>query len=145
MKTFSVFQLLRVSAIFCILAALGAAQQTTVLHDSSTKALVRPTMAELVANATNLAALDLTSVKDALQEVATHRATNGAQQSRIGFATEVLKINQANLEAANSRITDVDVATESTQLARYNILVQAGTAMLSQANQNSQAALRLLG
>jgi flagellin len=49
------------------------------------------------------------------------------------------------LEAANSRITDVDVAEESTQLARWNILVQSGTAMLAQANQSAQVALRLLG
>jgi flagellin len=57
----------------------------------------------------------------------------------------VLATNKANLEAANSRITDVDVAEESTSLARYNILVQAGTSMLAQANQSSQSALRLLG
>ena len=54
-------------------------------------------------------------------------------------------MNKANLEAANSRITDVDVAQESTQLARWNILVQSGTAMLAQANQTPQAALKLLG
>src|SRR5256885_10510369 len=51
-------------------------------------------------------------------------------QSVLGFASEVLTINKANLEAASSRITDVDVAMESTQLARWNVLVQAGTAML---------------
>ena len=49
-----------------------------------------------------------------------------------------------NLAAANSRIKDVDVAEESTQFARYNILVQAGTAMLAQANATPQSALRLL-
>ena len=53
-------------------------------------------------------------------------------------------VNKANLEAANSRITDVDVASESTQLARWNVLVQAGTSMLAQANQSAQTALRLL-
>jgi flagellin len=73
------------------------------------------------------------------------RANNGAEQSRLGFAGEVLTVNKANLEAANSRITDVDVAQESTQLARWNILVQSGTAMLSQANQSAQVALRLIG
>jgi flagellin len=57
----------------------------------------------------------------------------------------MLTVNQQNLEAANSRIIDVDVATESTQLARANILVQAGSSMLSQANSSSQVALRLLG
>lgn len=84
-------------------------------------------------------------IKTAIQNVATMRASNGAEQSRLGFAAEVLTTNKANLEAANSRITDVDVASESTQLARWNTLVQAGTAMLSQANQSAQIALKLLG
>ena len=72
------------------------------------------------------------------------RATNGSEQSRLGFASELVTVNKANLEAANSRIIDVDVAAESTQLARWNILVQAGTAMLAQANQSPQSALKLL-
>jgi flagellin len=98
-----------------------------------------------ITTAADLASLDLNTISGALQEIATFRAENGAQQSRLGFAAEVLATNKANLEAANSRIVDVDVAEESTQLARYNILVQAGTAMLSQANQSAQSALRLIG
>lgn len=93
----------------------------------------------------NLGAISLANITSALQNVATFRATNGAEQSRLTFASEVLTVNKANLEAANSRISDVDVASESTQLARYNILVQSGTAMLSQANQSAQIALKLLG
>jgi flagellin len=57
---------------------------------------------------------------------------------------EQLGVLKDNLSAANSRIKDVDVASESTQFARYNILVQAGTAMLAQANSTPQSALRLL-
>lgn len=87
---------------------------------------------------------DLGGIQTALESVATSRANNGAAQSVLGFANEVLTVNKANLEAANSRITDVDVAQESTQLARWNILVQSGTAMLAQANQSAQGALRLL-
>jgi flagellin len=83
-------------------------------------------------------------VTDAIQNVATMRANNGAEQSRLGFASEVLTVSKANLEAANSRLIDVDVAEESTQLARWNILVQSGTAMLAQANQRSSVALRLI-
>lgn len=98
-----------------------------------------------VTDATDLQSLSLTTITSALQDVATFRATNGAQQARLGFAAEVLATNKANVEAANSRIIDVDVAEESTQLARYNILVQAGTAMLGQANQSAQSALRLIG
>ena len=93
----------------------------------------------------SLADIDLDDVTDAIQSVATFRAQNGAEQSRLGFASEVLTVNKANLEAANSRIMDVDVAEESTQLARWNVLVQSGTAMLAQANQSSQVALRLIG
>ena len=76
--------------------------------------------------------------------MATFRAANGAEQSRLGFAGELLTVNKANLEADSSRIVDVDVAQESTQLARWNVLVQAGTAMLAQANQSAQSALKLL-
>ena len=93
---------------------------------------------------TSLADIALTDITDAIQNVATMRANNGAEQSRLGFAAEVLTVNKANLESASSRITDVDVAEESTQLARWNVLVQSGTAMLAQANQSSQIALRLL-
>ena len=88
--------------------------------------------------------LALNTITAAIQNVATMRATNGAEQSRLGFASELLTTNKANLEAATSRITDVDVASESTQLARWNTLVQAGTSMLSQANQSAQTALKLL-
>lgn len=98
-----------------------------------------------VTAATDLESLSLSSITSALSDIATYRADNGAQQSRLQFASEVLTTNRANLEAANSRIMDVDVASESTQMARYNILVQAGTAMLSQANQAAQSALRLIG
>jgi flagellin len=87
---------------------------------------------------------DLEDITAAIQTVATFRANNGAEQSRLGFALEVLTVNKANLESANSRISDVDVASESTALARWNVLVQSGTAMLSQANQSAQTALKLL-
>jgi len=96
------------------------------------------------ATAANITSLALTSITSAIQNVATMRAANGAEQSRLGFANELLTTNKANLEAANSRIIDVDVAAESTQLARWNTLVQAGTSMLSQANQSAQIALKLL-
>lgn len=88
--------------------------------------------------------LSLSTITDAIQNVATMRASNGAEQSRLSFASELLTTNKANLEAANSRIMDVDVAEESTQLARFNTLVQAGTAMLAQANSSASTALRLL-
>jgi flagellin len=84
------------------------------------------------------------TIQDAIQDLATIRANNGAEQSRLTFAADMLAVNKTNLEAANSRIIDVDVADESTKLARYNILQQAGTAMLAQANQSTQSILRLI-
>jgi flagellin len=97
-----------------------------------------------ITGAADLSAVSQTNVENSIQSVATMRASNGAEQSRLGFASEVLTVNKANLEAASSRITDVDVAEESTQLARWNILTQSGTAMLAQANQSAQSAMRLL-
>jgi flagellin len=84
------------------------------------------------------------TIQTAIQNLATIRANNGAEQSRLTFAGDMLAVNKTNLEAANSRIIDVDVADESTKLARYNILQQAGTAMLAQANQATQSILRLI-
>ena len=100
---------------------------------------------DLTSGAANITATDLSVITDAIENVATLRATNGAQSSRLSFASDMLTVNKQNLEAANSRIIDVDVATESTQLARANVLVQAGSSMLSQANSSSQTALRLIG
>jgi flagellin-like hook-associated protein FlgL len=82
--------------------------------------------------------------QEALQQAADMRAQNGAEMSRINFAQDLLNINAVNLEAANSRIMDVDVAAESSQLARFQILQQAGTAMLAQANTSQQSLVRLL-
>jgi flagellin len=86
----------------------------------------------------------VTTIQAAIQNLATLRANNGAEQSRLTFAADMLAVNKTNLEAANSRILDVDIADESTKLARYNILQQAGTAMLAQANQSTQSILRLI-
>ena len=88
------------------------------------------------------AAIDL--IDTAIQNLATLRATNGSEQVRLTFAADMLAVNKTNLEAANGRITDVDIASESANLARLNILQQAGTAMLAQANQANQSILRLL-
>lgn len=90
------------------------------------------------------AASALTTVKNAITQLASDRATAGASLSRLQYTNEQLGVLKDNLSAANSRIKDVDVAEESTKYARYNILVQSGTAMLAQANAVPQSALRLL-
>ena len=80
----------------------------------------------------------------ALQNVATLRAENGGSVSRLQFSKESASLQKTNLEAANGRIMDVDIASESTRLAKYNILVQASASMLSQANATSNVAMMLL-
>jgi flagellin len=87
---------------------------------------------------------EIDTLTTAIQNLGTLRATNGSEQSRLTFAADMLAVNKTNLEAANGRITDVDIASESANLARLNILQQAGTAMLAQANQSNQSILRLL-
>jgi len=86
----------------------------------------------------------LTNVKNAINTLASDRATAGASLARLQYTTEQLGVLHDNLSAANSRIKDVDVAAESTAYARYNILVQSGTAMLAQANAMPQSVLKLL-
>lgn len=98
-----------------------------------------------IVDATALSDILISDVGTAIESIATLRSENGAQSNRLAFASDMLVINQQNLESANSRIMDVDVAEESTRLAKYNILVQAGSSMLSQANASAQIALKLLG
>lgn len=86
----------------------------------------------------------LTNVKAAITQLATDRATIGASMTRLSYTSDQLGVLSDNLSAANSRITDVDIAKESTQYARYNILVQSGTAMLAQANAVPNSMLKLL-
>ena len=87
----------------------------------------------------------IATLKTAIEAVSTHRAKIGANISRLNLTGEQLSILNENLSASVSRIKDVDVAEETTQYAKYNILVQSGTAMVSQANALPQSALRLLG
>ncbi len=73
------------------------------------------------------------------------RANLGALQNRLVSTTDTLAVSEENLAAANSRIRDTDVAASSTEMARNNVMLQAGTATLAQANQNGQLALKLIG
>ncbi len=94
---------------------------------------------------TSNASSALTDVKNAISELAANRAGIGANIETLTMYSSQLGTLKNNLSAANSRIMDVDVAQESTQYAKYNILVQTGTAMLAQANAQPQTALKLLG
>jgi len=87
----------------------------------------------------------LAAVKDAITQLASDRSTVGANQAALLMYQEQIGALKDNLMAANSRIKDVSIANETTSYARFNILVQAGTAMLAQANSMPQSVLRLLG
>ena len=91
------------------------------------------------------AATALTSVKTAISTLAGFRADIGANMSRLEAESSALAVQKDNVSAARSRIADVDVAQESANFARQQILVQSGTAMLAQANVLPQSALRLIG
>jgi flagellin len=86
----------------------------------------------------------LTTVKAAINTLASDRATVGANIGALNAYSNTLGVLNDNLTAANSQIKDVDVAQESTNFAKYNILVQTGTAMLAQANTIPQSVLKLL-
>ena len=105
---------------------------------------VKSFAASTVSDAISLGAVSVGVYSQALQNIATLRAENGGSVSRLQFAQESAAQQRTNLEAANGRIVDVDIASESTLLAKYNILVQASASMLSQANSSPNVALMLL-
>ncbi len=89
--------------------------------------------------------LSLTSVDSALVSVNAIRANFGAMQNRLQSTSNNLLVYDENMSAANSRIRDADIAAETTEMTRNNILMQAGVSVLGQANQTQQLALKLLG
>jgi len=128
---------------------LGAVHFTSD-SDTSAAQIGSGGVTKTLASATYAATLDIGDLgisffTKALENIATLRAENGATMARLQFSEDHLRLTKANLEAANSRIMDVDVAEESTQLAKFNILAQASAAMLSQANATQSTALLLLG
>jgi flagellin len=92
----------------------------------------------------NLSDISVGVFTQAIENIATLRADIGASMSRLRFAGEEMAIQETNLSAAKGRITDVDIAAESTRMAKYNVLVQASASMLAQANSSADIALMLL-
>jgi flagellin len=107
------------------LNALGIAEQTVVNKVSAQNSLK--------------------SLDNSLVRINGMRAEMGALQNRLNSVVNTLGINDENLSAANSRIRDVDVASETAEMTKNNILVQSGVSVLSQANQSQQTALKLIG
>jgi flagellin len=103
------------------------------------------TLGAVFSNFTSGVTTNLLTNIDALNDgVSAARATYGAIQNRLEHTVSALGIYQENLMAAESRIRDVDMAAEMTNMTKLQILQQSGTAMLAQANQASQSVLALL-
>ena len=134
----------------------GSSLTVTIASDGSTMTLASSNVAgssaftALAAATTSLlstasSASALTDVRSAINDLVAHRADVGANVSRLENESSALAVQKDNVAAARSRIYDVDVAEESANFARQQILVQSGTAMLAQANVLPQSALRLIG
>jgi flagellin len=98
-------------------------------------------------NALSFSSIDasqITSIDAAITSVSTNRSTLGAVQNRLEHTISNLGVFQENLSSAESRIRDVDVASEMVNQTKLQILSQSGTAMLAQANQGAQGVLSLL-
>jgi len=119
-------------------ASLSAAIATFVT-DSNASAASYST-ASIAADATAL----LNSVAQAITDVSNQRANFGASQNRLQDTIDNLAVGQENMQASNSRIRDVDMASEMVNFTKLGILQQAGQTILSQANQSSQGVLSLL-
>jgi flagellin len=91
------------------------------------------------------AQISLEKLDNALVQINGVRANMGALQNRLSSTVNNLGISEENLSAAKSRIRDVDIASETAEMAKNNILIQSGTSVLSQANQFPSIATKLLG
>lgn len=125
------------SGVQATLAALGLASSGTSVHTYS------------ITGATDIesqsaARLAIDAIKVAITSVTRQRGTLGAAESRLDTAIRNLQVARQNFANAESVIRDADVASEAAELSRLNILQQAGTAILAQANQQPALALQLL-
>jgi len=93
---------------------------------------------------TSLTSVTASEITSFVNTIATFSATNGAEQSRLNFASQLATNDRTSLQSANSSISDTDIAQATTALAKWNVLVQAGTSMLTQANNSAQEVLKLI-
>ncbi|MFZ5968973.1 MAG: flagellin [Bacillota bacterium] len=118
----------------------GSLSKTIQINEASTDLLT-------IAMSTNISTLDATTLDDTTTEidnVSSARSTLGALQNRLEHTVNNLSTTTENLTAAESRVRDVDMAKEMSTYTKNNILTQAATAMLAQANQSPQSVLQLL-
>ena len=119
--------------------ALSGASAAGLIYTAAT------TQADSSVSTTTQAATALTNVTAALNQLALDRGNVGANETRLNYTSNQLSVEKTNVDAANSAIMDVDVAQESTNYSKLQILVQSGTAMLAQANSIPQTVLKLIG
>ncbi|MDJ0319322.1 flagellin [Pseudarthrobacter sp. PS3-L1] len=125
------------------IGANGSADNQIAVNLTDVGAIATAVKALTFDNAAN-AALAITATDTQITAVSTARADLGASQNRFESVVRNLQVSKENLTAANSRIRDTDMAEEMVKFTKNNILSQAGTAMLAQANQSSQGVLQLL-
>lgn len=101
-------------------------------------------MATVKNSSNDMASISSSMINDAISQIANFRAQAGASMSGLSFANDTLTANAQNLQSANSRIADTDVAQESTNLATYQILYNSGMGMLAQANLAGKNLLKLI-
>jgi len=124
--------------------ATGAAATDAVTLTSKDVDGLKLTAAALDVTSAALAATTITNIDDTLKGVSATRATLGAGQNRLESVVNNLTTNSTNLSDARSRIEDADYSDETTAMAKAQILSQASTAMIAQANQSQQNVLSLL-
>jgi len=113
-----------------------------ISDDGTTKLTIQATNTTSITSLSS--ASSVTDIEVAITKVNAARATYGASQNRLESTVRNLKTTAENLQAAESRIRDTDMAEEMSTFTKYSILVQAGTAMLAQANMAPQSVLSLL-
>lgn len=123
--------------------------QNTSTNDRLTISIATSSASALGINASTISTTAgsdaaIAALDTAIEGVSTRRASLGAMQNRLTTTMSNLETYSANLSSANSRIVDVDVASETAEMTKNQILVQAGVSMLAQANQGPSVALSLL-
>ncbi|MDW7674558.1 MAG: flagellin [Bacillota bacterium] len=124
---------------------ISAETASAATFASGAKTADASTAAGIDVSTQSAASSAITTIQSAIETVSTERSKLGAYQNRLEHTISNLGTSSENLQAAESRIRDVDMAAEMMQFTKNNILQQAATAMLAQANQAPQSVLQLLG
>jgi len=122
----------------------GAVRGNTVANGNESTKFVATFATASGGDLLDLQDISVGVITQALENIAFLRAQNGGAQSRLSFSLESISSQQTNMRAALGRVVDVDIAEETTNLAKYSILQQSAASILAQANQSSDIALMLL-